>query len=124
MYLLPTETRLSRSTPLAYLYRHGFGLDNVNLISVATPHLVMDYSHAADGVVWPPQIQQVVVGQIPLTVLKTQKNRVKKLNCYNKPYLFNKQKKFEIPHGSKTKEVLYSSDVECDTLTRASVENC
>lgn len=53
---------------LAYLYPHGFGLDDIDLISVATPHLVMDYRHAADGVVGPPQIQQVVVGQIPLTI--------------------------------------------------------
>lgn len=58
---------------LGYLYPHGFGLDDVDLISVATPHLVMDYRHAADRVMRPPQIQQVVVGQIPLTVWKQQK---------------------------------------------------
>lgn len=45
-----------------YLYPHGFGLDDIDLVSVAAPHLVVDYSHAADGVVGAAQIQEVVVG--------------------------------------------------------------
>lgn len=37
-----------------YLYFHGFGLHHIDLVPVATPHLVMDHSHAADGVMWSP----------------------------------------------------------------------
>lgn len=45
-----------------YLYSHGLGLDDVNLVPVSAPHLFMDHHHAANRVVGPAQIQQVVVG--------------------------------------------------------------
>lgn len=51
-----------------YLYLHCFGLNHKDLVPVAAPDLVMHYSHTADGVVWPSQIQQVVVCQIPLAI--------------------------------------------------------
>lgn len=54
--------------PQLYLYPHGLGLDDVDLVPVAAPHLVVHHTHTADGVVRPTQVQQVVVGQIPLTV--------------------------------------------------------
>ena len=53
-----------------YLYPHGLGLYNVDFVPVATPHLVVDHCHAADGVVRPAQVQQVVVGQVPLAICK------------------------------------------------------
>lgn len=43
-------------TVLTYLYLHGFGLHHINLVLVATPDLVVHYSHAADGVVGFPQV--------------------------------------------------------------------
>lgn len=45
-----------------YLYPHGLWLDDVDLISVATPNLIVDYGHTADRMVGPAQIQQMVVG--------------------------------------------------------------
>lgn len=45
-----------------HLYSHGLGLDDVNLVPVSTPHLVVHHRHAADWVVGSTQVQQVVVG--------------------------------------------------------------
>lgn len=50
------------------LYFHSFGLDDVDLVPVPTPHFIMHHSHAPDRVMRTAQVQQVVVGQIPLTV--------------------------------------------------------
>lgn len=52
----------------AYLDFHGLGLDDVDLVAVAAPHLVVHHSHAADGVVGAAQVQQVVIGQVPLPI--------------------------------------------------------
>lgn len=40
----------------SYLYLHGVGLHHIDFVSVAAPHLVVNYSHAADGVVHSPQV--------------------------------------------------------------------
>lgn len=55
-------------TVLAYLYLHGFGLHHIDLVLVAAPDLVVHDSHAADGVVGFPQVQQVEVDQVPLSI--------------------------------------------------------
>jgi len=52
----------------AHLNLHALGLDDVDLVLVAAPHLVVDHGHATDGVVGAAQVHQVVVGQIPLAV--------------------------------------------------------
>lgn len=41
---------------LLYLYLHGFGLHHKDLVPVATPDLIVHYSHTADGVMWSPQV--------------------------------------------------------------------
>lgn len=51
-----------------YLDLHGFGLHHIDLVPVAAPYLVVHYRHAADGMMRPPQVQQVVVGQVPLSI--------------------------------------------------------
>lgn len=51
-----------------HLDLHALGLDDVDLVLVAAPNLVVDHSHAADGVMRPAEVHQVVVGQIPLAV--------------------------------------------------------
>ena len=56
------------STLKMYLYFHAAGVYNLNFIAVATPHFIMNYSHTTDGVVWPAQIQQMIVVEVPLTI--------------------------------------------------------
>lgn len=65
-----TQGDLSRLTlgQVTHLYLHTLWLDDVDFVLVAAPHLVVHHGHAADGVVGPPQVHQVVVGQIPLPV--------------------------------------------------------
>ena len=48
------------------LNRHELGVHNVYPVPVSEPDLGVDLDHAPDGVVGPPQIQQVVVPQVPL----------------------------------------------------------
>lgn len=57
-----------------HLDLHVFGLNDVNLVLVAAPHLIVDDSHAADGVMRPTEVHEVVVGQIPLTICGSQNN--------------------------------------------------
>lgn len=66
--LLCTRNYITLMTCLSCLYFHSFGLDDVDLVPVAAPHFIMHHRHAADGVMRTTQVQQVVVGQIPLTV--------------------------------------------------------
>lgn len=58
---LNTQTHL-------YLDLHGSGMHHIDLVPVATPHPVVHDRHAADGVMLLPQVQQVVVGQVPLSI--------------------------------------------------------
>ena len=51
-----------------HLNLHAFWLNDVNLVLVAAPHFVVDYSHAADGVMRSTEVHEVVVGQIPRTI--------------------------------------------------------
>lgn len=51
-----------------HLNLHGSGMHHMDLVPVAAPHTVMHHGHAADGVVLLPQVQQVVVGQVPLPI--------------------------------------------------------
>lgn len=44
------------------LYFHRFGLNHVDLVSVAAPHFIMHDSHAADWVMGPAEVKEVVVG--------------------------------------------------------------
>ena len=53
---------------VTHLYLHTLWLDDVDFVLVAAPHLVMHHGHASDWVVWPAQVHQVVVGQIPLSI--------------------------------------------------------
>ena len=48
---------------------HHLGVDNMDPVTIAQPHLAVDLDHAPDGVVGSPQVQQVVVPQVPLAVL-------------------------------------------------------
>ena len=48
------------------LDRHELGVHNVYPVPVSEPDLGVDLDHAADGVVGPAQVQQVVVPQVPL----------------------------------------------------------
>lgn len=47
---------------------HNPGIDDVDFVPVATPNLVVHNMHAADWVVGFAQVQQVVVGKIPLAI--------------------------------------------------------
>lgn len=64
---------------LLYLNLHSFGLHHIYLISETTPHLVVHHSHATDGVVRFPQVEQVVVGQIPLPIWNIKLKKFKKV---------------------------------------------
>lgn len=41
---------------MTHLDLHALGLDDVDLVLVATPNLIMDHSHAADGVMRPTEV--------------------------------------------------------------------
>lgn len=41
---------------IAHLDLHALGLDDVDLVLVAAPDLVVDHSHAADGVMRPAEV--------------------------------------------------------------------
>ncbi len=43
------------------LYFHCFGMDHIDLVSVAAPHFIMHDGHAADWVMRPAEVQEVVV---------------------------------------------------------------
>lgn len=50
-----------RGVGVTHLDLHALWLDDVDLILVAAPDLVVDHGHAADGVVRTAQVHQVVV---------------------------------------------------------------
>ncbi len=52
----------------ALLHRHGLGVDDEDAVAVSAPHLVVHLDHGPDGVVRLAQVQEVVVGQVPLSV--------------------------------------------------------
>lgn len=52
----------------AHLDLHALGLDDVDLVLVAAPHLVVDHGHTADGVMRSTEVHEVIVGQIPLAI--------------------------------------------------------
>lgn len=54
--LVPSEGLQYKPCQMMYLYPHGLGLDDVDLVPVATPHLVMHHCHTADRVVRPAQV--------------------------------------------------------------------
>lgn len=58
---------------MAHLNLHALGLNDVDFVLVAAPNLIVDHSHAADGVMRPTEVHEVVVGQIPLAIC-TQKD--------------------------------------------------
>lgn len=60
--------RLKLASFVAHLNLHVLGLDDVDFVLVAAPNLIVDHSHAADGVVRTAEVHEVVVGQIPLTI--------------------------------------------------------
>lgn len=45
-----------------HLDLHALGLDDMDLVLVAAPNLVVDHSHAADGMMRPAEVHQMVVG--------------------------------------------------------------
>ena len=45
---------------------HHLGVHNMDPVTVSQPDLAVDLDHAADAVVGPAQVQQVVVPQVPL----------------------------------------------------------
>ena len=47
---------------------HGPGVDHEDLVPVAAPHARVDLDHTPDAVVGLPQVQEVIVDQVPLTV--------------------------------------------------------
>ena len=48
------------------LHTHQPGVQYVDPVPVAQPDLGVDLDHGPDGVVGPAQVQQVVVGEVPL----------------------------------------------------------
>lgn len=53
----------------SYLNGHALWLNDMDFVPVSTPDMFVGYhSHTADGVVGLPQIQQVIVLQVPLTI--------------------------------------------------------
>ena len=62
------QTELYMDPDQSHLNLHALGLDDMDLVLVAAPHLVVDHGHAADGVVGAAQVHEVVVGQVPLPV--------------------------------------------------------
>lgn len=51
-----------------HLDLHALGLDDVDLVLVAAPDFVVHHGHAADGVMRPAEVHEVVVGQVPLAI--------------------------------------------------------
>lgn len=41
---------------ITHLDLHALGLDDVDLVLVAAPNLIVDHSHAADGVMRPTEV--------------------------------------------------------------------
>lgn len=58
---------------VTHLNLHALGLNDMNLVFVAAPHLIVDDRHAADGVMRPAKIHEVVVGQIPQAIWRQNK---------------------------------------------------
>lgn len=53
----------------SYLNGHALWLNNMDFVPVSTPDMFVSYhSHTPDGVMGLPQIQQVIVLQVPLTI--------------------------------------------------------
>ena len=51
------------------LYTHHLRVHNMDPVTVSEPDLAVYLDHAPDGVVRPPEVQQVVVPQVPLALL-------------------------------------------------------
>ena len=51
------------------LHTHEPRVQDVDPVPVAQPDLAVDLHHGPDGVVGPAEVQQVVVTQVPLTLL-------------------------------------------------------
>lgn len=62
------QTGGSRGGVWPYLDLHVLGLDDVDLVLVAAPDFVVHHGHAADGVMRPAEVHEVVVGQVPLAI--------------------------------------------------------
>lgn len=69
-----------------HLDLHTLWLNDMNLVLVATPHFIVDDGHAADGVMRPAEVHEVIVGQIPLTVWGKNKH-FQRLNAFFKTQL-------------------------------------
>lgn len=64
----------------SYLNGHAFWLNNMDFVPVSTPDMFVSYhSHTADGVMGLPQIQQVIVLQVPLTIYVKETTECQKL---------------------------------------------
>ena len=48
---------------------HHLGVHNMDPVTVSQPDLAVDLDHASDRVMRPPEVQQVVVPQVPLALL-------------------------------------------------------
>ena len=58
----------------------------MDLVAVATPDMLAGHhTHTADGVVRPTQVNQVIVGQVPLTRYTDRENRVMFNCCLDSP---------------------------------------
>lgn len=64
----------------SYLNGHALWLNNMDFVPVSTPDMFVSYhSHTADGVMGLPQIQQVIVLQVPLTIYVKETTECQKL---------------------------------------------
>lgn len=69
---------------MTHLNLHALGLNDVDLVLVATPHFIVDHSHAADGVMRTAKVHEVVVRQIPLAIcIKTQTHTMQRYNYFS-----------------------------------------
>lgn len=51
-----------------YLYFHATWMNDLDFITIATPHFVMYHCHTANGMVRTTKIQQVIIIEVPLTI--------------------------------------------------------
>ena len=68
LYSYPYLTFFPGMSIKGLLNAHHFWINDKNAVSIAAPDVVLNLNHASDGVVGLAQIQQVIVGQVPLGV--------------------------------------------------------
>ena len=51
-----------------YLYFHTTWMNDLDFITIATPHFVMYHCHTTNGMVRTTEVQQVIIVEVPLAI--------------------------------------------------------